>query len=218
MPIQDDLQAFLAEWHDPSPFLEVQTSGSTGTPKRMRVRKDRMLNSARLTCDYLGLKKGDKALLCMPLRYIAGKMMEMGIDYSDIIDNSFYKKSYIQNQILGRALLESVLFYDGKCIFSSVSIEEMNFYGVTGKELGGVIEQLRLTDGVEVAIFLYETDKNEYKVSLRSKKKIDVARIAADFGGGGHVRAAGFSAKGNVHSIVNKIGEMIEQQYNEDNA
>ena len=133
----------------------------------------------------------------------------------DIIYNL---KSYIQNQILGRALLESVLFYDGKCIFSSVSIEEMNFYGVTGKELGGVIEQLRLTDGVEVAIFLYETDKNEYKVSLRSKKKIDVARIAADFGGGGHVRAAGFSAKGNVHSIVNKIGEMIEQQYNEDNA
>ena len=149
---------------------------------------------------------------------IAGKMMEMGIDYSDIIDNSFYKKSYIQNQILGRALLESVLFYDGRCIFSSVSIEEMNFYGVTGKELGGIIEQLRLTDGVEVAIFLYETDKDEYKVSLRSKKMIDVARIAADFGGGGHVRAAGFSAKGNVHSIVNKIGEMIEQQYNEDNA
>ena len=124
----------------------------------------------------------------------------------------------IQNQILGRALLESVLFYDGRCIFSSVSIEEMNFYGVTGKELGGIIEQLRLTDGVEVAIFLYETDKDEYKVSLRSKKMIDVARIATAFGGGGHVRAAGFSAKGNVHSIVNKIGEMIEQQYNEDNA
>ena len=149
---------------------------------------------------------------------IAGRLMEMGIDYSDIIDNSFYKKSYIQNQILGRALLESVLFYDGRCIFSSVSIEEMNFYGVTGKELGGIIEQLRLTDGVEVAIFLYETDKDEYKVSLRSKKMIDVARIATAFGGGGHVRAAGFSAKGNVHSIVNKIGEMIEQQYNEDNA
>lgn len=111
-----------------------------------------------------------------------------------------------------------MLFYDGRCIFSSVSIEEMNFYGVTGKELGGIIEQLRLTDGVEVAIFLYETDKDEYKVSLRSKKMIDVARIATAFGGGGHVRAAGFSAKGNVHSIVNKIGEMIEQQYNEDNA
>ena len=110
------------------------------------------------------------------------------------------------------------MFYDGKCIFSSVTIDEMNFYGVTGKELGGIIEQLRLTDGVEVAIFLYETDENQYKVSLRSKKEIDVARIAAEFGGGGHIRAAGFSAKGKVHAIVNKIGELIEQQYNEDNA
>lgn len=144
---------------------------------------------------------------------IAGKMMQMGINYSEIIDNSFYKKTYIQNQILGRALLESVLFYEGKCIFSSVTRDEMEFYGVTGKELGGIIEQLRLTDGVEVAIFLYETGDNEYKVSLRSKKDIDVSRIAVSFGGGGHVRAAGFSAKGTVHDIINRIGEMIEEQY-----
>ena len=118
---------------------------------------------------------------------IAGEMMEKGIDYSDIIDNTFYKKTYVQNQILGRALLESVLFYDGKCIFTTVTIDEMEFYGVTGRELGGIVEQLRLTDGVEVAIFLYQTGEEEYKVSLRSKKKIDVAAIATQFGGGGHV-------------------------------
>ena len=88
---------------------------------------------------------------------IAGEMMEKGIDYSDIIDNTFYKKTYVQNQILGRALLESVLFYDGKCIFTTVTMDEMEFYGVTGRELGGIVEQLRLTDGVEVAIFLYQT-------------------------------------------------------------
>lgn len=126
---------------------------------------------------------------------IAGEMMEKGIDYSDIIDNTFYKKTYVQNQILGRALLESVLFYDGKCIFTTVTIDEMEFYGVTGRELGGIVEQLRLTDGVEVAIFLYQTGEEEYKVSLRSKKKIDVAAIATQFGGGGHVRAAGYTAK-----------------------
>ena len=127
---------------------------------------------------------------------IAGEMMEKGIDYSDIIDNTFYKKTYVQNQILGRALLESVLFYDGKCIFTTVTMDEMEFYGVTGRELGGIVEQLRLTDGVEVAIFLYQTGEEEYKVSLRSKKKIDVAAIATQFGGGGHVRAAGYTAKG----------------------
>lgn len=145
---------------------------------------------------------------------IAGEMMEKGIDYSDIIDNTFYKKTYVQNQILGRALLESVLFYDGKCIFTTVTIGEMEFYGVTGRELGGIVEQLRLTDGVEVAIFLYQTGEEEYKVSLRSKKKIDVAAIATQFGGGGHVRAAGYTAKGSVYQIINSIGELIEKQYN----
>ena len=145
---------------------------------------------------------------------IAGEMMEKGIDYSSIIDNSFYAKTYIQNQILGRALLESVVFYDGKCIFSAVTQREMEFYGVTGKELGGIVEQLRLTDGVEVAIFMYEVGENEYKVSMRSKKQINVAAIASEFGGGGHVRAAGYTAKGTVHQIINSIGELIEQQYN----
>ena len=145
---------------------------------------------------------------------IAGEMMEKGIDYTDIIDNTFYKKTYVQNQILGRALLESVLFYDGKCIFTTVTMDEMEFYGVTGRELGGIVEQLRLTDGVEVAIFLYQTGEEEYKVSLRSKKKIDVAAIATQFGGGGHVRAAGYTAKGSVYQIINSIGELIEKQYN----
>ena len=145
---------------------------------------------------------------------IAGEMMEKGIDYTDIIDNTFNKKAYVQNQILGRALLESVLFYDGKCIFTTVTIDEMEFYGVTGRELGGIVEQLRLTDGVEVAIFLYQTGEEEYKVSLRSKKKIDVAAIATQFGGGGHVRAAGYTAKGSVYQIINSIGELIEKQYN----
>ena len=133
---------------------------------------------------------------------------------NDIIDNTFYKKTYVQNQILGRALLESVLFYDGKCIFTTVTMDEMEFYGVTGRELGGIVEQLRLTDGVEVAIFLYQTGEEEYKVSLRSKKKIDVAAIATQFGGGGHVRAAGYTAKGSVYQIINSIGELIEKQYN----
>lgn len=146
---------------------------------------------------------------------IAGKMMEKGIPYSEIIDNSFYKKTYVQNQLLGRALLESILFYDGLCIFSTITKKEMDFYGVTGSELGGIIEQLRLTDGVEVAIFLYETAPMVYKVSLRSKNYIDVSRIAKFFGGGGHVRAAGFSLCGKVHDIINNISAQLAPQFAE---
>ena len=70
-----DLEAFLQEWHNDKPTVCVHTSGSTGTPKPMQVEKERMKASARLTCSFLGLKEGDSALLCMPMQYIAGKMV-----------------------------------------------------------------------------------------------------------------------------------------------
>ena len=69
------LHEFFEEWNDSSPSLLVHTSGSTGTPKPMRVEKSRMMASARLTCHFLGLNENDSALLCMPLDYIAGKMV-----------------------------------------------------------------------------------------------------------------------------------------------
>ena len=74
-PFWQDLCAFLAEWYAESPTVLVHTSGSTGTPKPFLAKKEQMENSARLTCDVLGLEAGDRALLCMPLRYIAGKMV-----------------------------------------------------------------------------------------------------------------------------------------------
>ncbi len=69
------LSAFLEEWENESPTVLVHTSGSTGQPKPLRVEKERMRASARMTCGFLGIQAGDTALLCMPLEYIAGKMM-----------------------------------------------------------------------------------------------------------------------------------------------
>lgn len=69
------LEDFFSEWNNDNDRVLVHTSGSTGKPKPMMVEKKRMLNSARITCDFLGLKPGDSALLCMSLDYIAGKMV-----------------------------------------------------------------------------------------------------------------------------------------------
>ncbi len=69
------LAEFMKEWNAPVEELLVHTSGSTGIPKPMWVSKKRMEASARITCGFLGLKPGDSALLCLPLDYIAGKMM-----------------------------------------------------------------------------------------------------------------------------------------------
>ncbi len=70
-----DLQSFIAQWQDHHATLLVHTSGSTGQPKPLLVEKRRMEASARITCQFLGLQSGDTALLCLPLDYIAGKMM-----------------------------------------------------------------------------------------------------------------------------------------------
>ncbi len=70
-----DLFLFLDQWFDDSPYICVHTSGSTGAPKERFVKKDQMIQSARLTCEFLNLQEGDTALLCMNLRYIGAMMM-----------------------------------------------------------------------------------------------------------------------------------------------
>ncbi|WP_407534690.1 AMP-binding protein [Elizabethkingia miricola] len=72
---EEKVENFLAEWYSDSETVEVQTSGSTGIPKKFPIEKSRMLNSAEMTCNFLNLKEGDTALLCLPVEYISGKMM-----------------------------------------------------------------------------------------------------------------------------------------------
>lgn len=143
---------------------------------------------------------------------IAGKLMDTGIDFNKIVDDTYFVKTYVQNQILGRALLESVRMLDGKVIFSVIRQSEMDFYGVGAKDLDGIVQQLRNTKGVEVAIFLYEIGIQEFKVSMRSNGRVNVSEIACYFGGGGHVRAAGCNMQGSVYDVVNNVVEHIDRQ------
>ena len=99
---------------------------------------------------------------------VVADLLETGIDASKIVDETFYQKSYVQNQILGRTLMESILMMDGKVIVGVVRLKDMEFYGVTPKSLDGIVSQLRYTRGVEVAIFMYELENQHYKVSMRS--------------------------------------------------
>lgn len=143
---------------------------------------------------------------------VAGILLEKGVDNSRIIDESFYQKTYMQNQILGRCLLESMLVLDGKVIVSIVSRKQMEFYQAETYDLEGIIDQLRVTKGVEVAIFIHETGPEEFKVSLRSNGEVNVSTIAVYFGGGGHVKAAGCSMKGSSYDVINNLTVHIENQ------
>ena len=143
---------------------------------------------------------------------IAAKLISYGFDFTRIIDETFYEKTYVQSQVMSEALLKSRLFMDGRCIVTSVDRGMMETHGIGPKDLDGIVNQMRIIRGVECAIFLYQTGDSEYKVSMRSNHEVDVAAVATNFGGGGHVRAAGCTMQGAVDEIVEKLAGQIEKQ------
>lgn len=146
----------------------------------------------------------------------AAQLMRKGIDSEKIIQKTFFEKTYAQQQILGNALLESIRFMDKRCIVATITRKQMRFFGVTTKDLEGIVSQMRNTKGVEVAILLYETDAQEFKVSLRSTDKVDVSKVAAYYGGGGHKKAAGVTMAGSRHDVINNLAGQIAMQLEEE--
>lgn len=151
---------FLRQWVDSSPELQVKTSGSTGTPKLILIEKKYMAASARKTCDYLNLKAGDSALVCLPVEYISGKMMlvramvrlleiwlaapslqplahiDQEITFAAMTplqaENSLDKLHHIQKIILGGAMVSASLKHKiSDALGSSAKTEIYETYGMS---------------------------------------------------------------------------------------
>ena len=138
---------------------------------------------------------------------IAGTLMEKGIPFGEIIDVAFYRKTPVQNRMLGKCLVDSIPRLNGKCLFSVVTMKDKKAFGADHRDLDGVAEQLRLTQGVECSCLISETVTGQWKLSLRSADRVNVAEIAALYGGGGHIRASGCTIDGSVpaEEIMNRI-------------
>lgn len=143
---------------------------------------------------------------------IAGKLMETGINYPKIVDETFYARTWNQNRIMGKVLMESRMYLDGACICGVATWKDMEQFQLLPKHLDGIVNQLRVTKGTEVAVFLYELEKGDYKISMRSNGKVNVAKIAMKHGGGGHVRSAGANMKGVPEEIMELLTEDIKAQ------
>ena len=140
---------------------------------------------------------------------IAGALMEKGIDFARIVDESFNQRTYIQNRILGYALERSALHFGGRCVCSVVTAADMERFGAELRDLSMIVSQLRFTKGVECAVFLYEVEADVFKVSLRSNLYLDVAELAGEFGGGGHMRAAGCTVRGKAEAVLAMVLEAL---------
>jgi phosphoesterase RecJ-like protein len=142
----------------------------------------------------------------------AGRLMSKGINTQHIIDDTFYKVSYNQNRMKAQAVLDSKLYLDGKLIATCVTLDMFDRFNTTRKDVEGIVDQIRLTAGIEVAVFAYQLEENKFKFSMRSIDCVDVSDIAVTFGGGGHIRAAGFDVDGGYEEVLEKIIEMVKEQ------
>ncbi len=144
---------------------------------------------------------------------VAGELMDKGIDYPRLVDESYYMKYMVQNRLMGYCLLNCELKLDDKVVIAVLPKEILDKYGGVASDLEGIVAVLRHTKDIEVAVFVYELNPGRFKVSLRSSSgKVDVSKIAVEFGGGGHKMAAGYSINCEVNKGIDKLMKMIEEQ------
>ncbi len=143
---------------------------------------------------------------------MAAKLISYGFDFSKLIEESFYQKSFKQNKLLGKALTDSELLLDGHIICSVISRKTMEEFDAKPSDFEGIVSQMRNTKGVDNAIFAYELENGQYKLSLRTSDRVDATIIAKVFDGGGHKKAAGFTADGPIEEVITKISDMTKQQ------
>lgn len=142
----------------------------------------------------------------------AGFLMQLGVPFPRIIDETFFQKTYAENRLMGKALLKSALYAEGRVIASILTEKDMEEINATKKDTEGIVSQLRSTKGVEASIFLYQTGEDEFKLSLRSTEIVDCAAISMKYGGGGHVRAAGATLREDPEGAVKAIVREMEKQ------
>ena len=145
----------------------------------------------------------------------AAFLVSKGIDFSSVIEESFYQRTYKQSRIIGDVLNNAKLYLDGKLIVGTFPLSKCAEYEPVKKDMGSVISQLRLTEGCEMAFFAYELQENNVKVSLRSNGKARCHFIAQKLGGGGHEKAAGANVLMPFDDVIEMTVGLIEQELDE---
>lgn len=143
---------------------------------------------------------------------IAGKLIAYGFDFTEIINRLFAYKSLIGLKAQSKAIENIQVFGLDKIAVTYLTRNEIQALNATKKHTESIVQMMNEIENIECSVFIYETDLNEHKVSLRSKGHVDVCEVAKRFGGGGHVKASGFSLEGHLSTVIQKIVSVINEQ------
>ncbi len=149
----------------------------------------------------------------LPSTMIAGAdLIQYDIDFANLIQESFYEKTYKQTKIMAESVLKSEMYLDEKCLLTYFTQDDIKRLQAESPDFTGIINRLKNVQGVECAVFMYEIEPGAYKVSLRTTDKVDATAITTVFNGGGHVKAAGCTIKGTAEQVIAKITNEIAKQ------
>lgn len=142
---------------------------------------------------------------------IVGDLINTGIDFSEISSLIYNRKSISQVKLMSLVTQTIEMHMDNKVSMLTLTRDMLAECSSNDEEAEEFINIARDIEGVQVAVFIKEKDYDVYKISLRSKKYVDVRKIAEEFGGGGHIRAAGCTIEGNIDEIKRKLLFIIKK-------
>jgi phosphoesterase RecJ-like protein len=141
--------------------------------------------------------------------HIAAPLLEQGVHPDVIGQKLFEEAAFGYYGVASRVLERATLDRDHKFIWSVTTNDDLEHAGISAHETDGLIDLVRMARGTEVACLLKVKGHGVVKGSLRSRGFVDVANIAAAFGGGGHHNAAGFTTDKEPQAIISEITEML---------
>lgn len=146
--------------------------------------------------------------------YTAADLYKIGADFEMIYKNLYQNKEISKLQFENH-LLNKVEFKKPYALVG-VSQKTCKDFGVQMGDSESVVNMLRDLKGIEVACLVKEYGENEFKISLRSKDYLDVSKIARDNGGGGHIRASGFTINtDSMDKALNIMKKILEEAIND---
>ena len=143
---------------------------------------------------------------------IAGKLLDTGIDFSEIHRQIFDNKEFNRVKFMGRAIESLKLTLDGKVGVIKIRDKDFEDFGIEDKDTSDIVNIGMKIGSVDVMILLKEGEEGT-KVSLRSKNIVDVRKVAENFGGGGHVRASGARIMKSIDESEELLLKIIEEEF-----
>ena len=142
---------------------------------------------------------------------LAAQLVKAGADIKAYNDNLFKRQSKARASLYAHTMGKMRYYHENRFALIVIEKQAMLSTGADESMTEGFVDFPLSVDGVEVAASLLEVNRRQYKVSLRSKSYVDVNKLAATYGGGGHAKAAGCMLFGEMEDVIDRLSYTVSQ-------